>query len=79
MAFWDRGREAWRMRRAYLGASKEVFDAGVFAILRATQSFNERGEMGRQYSIFSDTQSATARVTHDGCGPAQALAKAVLA
>ena len=56
-----------------------MFDAEVFALLRATQNFNERKELDQHYTVFSDSQAAIARITHDGCGPAQALAKAVIA
>ena len=61
------------------GTNKEVFDAEVFALLRATQNFNERKESDQYYTVFSDSQAAIARITHDGCGPAQALARAVIA
>ena len=63
----------------YLGKNKEAFDAEVFAILRAVRLLDERGESGREYTIFSDAQAAVARVQHDRCGPSQALAKAVVA
>ena len=56
-----------------------MFDAEVFALLRATQNFNERKESDQHYTVFSDSQAAIARITHDRCGPAQALAKAVIA
>ena len=77
VALWDNG---GRVRRgAYLGKNKEVFDAEVFAILRAVRLLNERGESGRGYTIFSDPQAAISRIQHDRCGPAQSLAKAVIA
>lgn len=52
MAFWKDGR--WARRGAYLGRSKEVLDAEVFAVLRAVRLLNGRGESGRNYTIFSD-------------------------
>ena len=62
----------------FLGTNKEVFDAEVFAILRAVRLLNERGEFGRDYTIFSDSQAAVARIQHTDCGPAQALARATV-
>ena len=44
MAFWERG--GWVKRVTYLGKNKEVFDAEVFAILRAARLLIERGEEG---------------------------------
>ena len=55
------------------------FDAEVFALLRAIQNLNERKESDQHYTVFSDSQAAIARITHDGCGPAQALARAAIA
>ena len=57
---------------------KEVFDAKVFAILQAVKAVNARGKENQSYTVFSDSQAATARIRHDGCGPAQALARAVV-
>ena len=68
----------WTERGTYLGTNKEVFDAEVFAILRAVRLLHERAEEGQIYTIFSDSQAAVARIQHDGCGPAQALARAVI-
>ena len=45
----------------------------------ATKEFNERRETGQTYTIFSNAQAAITRVTHDGCGSAQALARGFLA
>ena len=56
-----------------------MFDAEVFAPLRATQNFNEREEPDQHYTVFSDSQAAITRITHDECGLAQALARAVIA
>ena len=72
-----RGRE-WVSRGTYLGRNKEVFGAEVFAILQAIRLLNERDETGGEYTVFLDAQTATARVQHDRCGPAQALARAVI-
>lgn len=79
IAFWDEKRGRWHRRGTFLGGNKEVFDAEVFALVRAARELNERGEAGQRYTIFADAQAAIARITHDGCGPAQALAVAFLA
>ena len=41
IAFWDEGRGEWFRRGVFLGDNKEVFDAEVFALLRAAREFNE--------------------------------------
>ena len=74
--WWEEGR--WRGTGTFLGTNKEVFDAEVYAILQAIRLLNARGECGRSYTIFSDSQAAVARVQHTDCGPAQALASAVV-
>lgn len=51
--FWKEGR--WAKRVAYLGSSKKVFDAEVFAILRVVHLLREREEAGQEYTIFSDS------------------------
>ena len=71
--------DRWIKRAVYLGKNKEVFDVEVFAILRAAKLLEKRGERGGAYTVFSDSQAAIARVQHDGTGPAQALAKAMVA
>ena len=76
MAWWEDG--GWTGRGTYLGTNKEVFGAEAFAILRAVGLLNERGEEGRAHTIFSDSQAVVARIQHGGCGPAQALAIAVI-
>ena len=43
------------------GHQQEVFDAKVFAILRAVRLLSERGEEGQAYTIFSDSQAAVSR------------------
>ena len=57
-----------------MGKNKEVFDAEVFAVGQALQVLNRRGEEGREYTIFSDSQAALTRVQHDRTGPGQGLA-----
>ena len=76
---WPSGRAGGGVKRGtYLGKNKEVFDAEVFAILRAIRLLSKRNETGRDYMVFSDAQTAIARVQHDRCGPAQVLARAVI-
>ena len=73
-----RGGERWVKRGAYLGRNKEALDAEVYAIMRVVRLLDEREERGQDYTAFSDSQAAIARVQHDRTGPAQALAKAVI-
>ena len=40
--------------------------------MRAVRLLDERGERGQGYTVFSDSQTAIARVQHDRTGPAQA-------
>ena len=70
---WKEG-GGWRGRNSYLGTNKEIFDAEVFAILQAVKALNEQEESGEEYTVFTDSQAAVARIRHDKCGPAQALA-----
>ena len=65
---------SWKERGKYLGKSKEVFDAEIFAIGQALEELNGREERNRRYTIFSDSQAALSRVQHDRTGPGQALA-----
>ena len=67
----------WRGRGTYL-STNEVFGAEVFAILQVIRLLNERGERGQVYTTSPDSQAAVARVQHSDCGPAQALARAVI-
>ena len=46
--------EGWIGRRFHLGTNKEIFDAEVYAIYQALRVFEERGQAGRKYTIFSD-------------------------
>ena len=75
VAWWKNG--GWAGGGTYLGTNKEVFGAEVFAILRAVRLLNEQGEEGQDYTVFSDSHEAVAKIQHGGCGPAQALARAV--
>ena len=45
-------REAgWAGRRYHLGRNKEVYDAELYALYRATKVLEERGEENRNYTI----------------------------
>ena len=68
----------WKGEGIFLGTNKEVFDAEVYAIHRAVELLNERGEAGQSYTVFSDSQAAIFQVQHEECGPAQALARAAV-
>ena len=75
---WQTVREGWTGRRFYLGDNKEVFDTEVFAILQALRVFNERGQSGKEYTIFSDCQPAIQRARSDQLGPGQCWARAII-
>ena len=77
VAFKEEG--GWKREGTYLGKNKEVFDAEVFAIGRALEVLNSRGERSKQYTIFSDSQAALSRIQHDRTGPGQALAIGAIA
>ena len=74
MAFWREGR--WERRVTYLANNKEVYDAEVFAILRAVSSSAREASRG---GLTPFSQADISRVQHDRCGPVQALGKTVLA
>ena len=74
---WQTVQENWTGRRFYLGDNKEVFDAEVFAILQALK-FDERGQSGKEYTIFSDCQPAIQRARSDQLGPGQCWARAII-
>ena len=65
-------------RRFYLGDNKEVFDAEVFAILQALRVFDERGQSGKEYTIFSDCQPAIQRARSDQPGLGQCWTCAII-
>lgn len=56
-----------------------MFDAEVFATMRATRLLSKRGESGQSYTTFSDSQTVISRIQHDRGGPAQALERATIA
>ena len=68
---WQTEQEVWTGKRFFLGDNKEVFDAGVFAILQALKVFDERRQSGREYTIFSNYQPAIQRARSDQPGPGQ--------
>ena len=72
------GREQVGQKGNFPGQNKEAFDAEAFAILQAFNHLDDRGERGRQYTVFSDSQVAIARAQHDRTGPGQALAKGAI-
>ena len=74
---WQQGGE-WREEGVFLGTNKEVFNVEVFAIHRAVDLLNRRGEREQHYTVVSDSQVGIFRVQHEECGPAQALARATI-
>ena len=56
----------------------QVFDAEVYAIYQALRVFEERGQTGRKYTVFSDCQPAIRRALSDALGPGQQWARAII-
>ena len=75
-AWWQEGE--WRGDGSFLSTNKEVFDAEVYALLRAIRLLSDRGETGVSYTVFSDSQAAMFRLLHEECGLAQVLARAAI-
>ena len=50
----------------------------MFAILQALKVFDERGQSGKEYTIFSDCQPAIQRARADQLGPGQCWARAII-
>ena len=68
----------WRSRRFFLGSNKEVFDAELYAIYQTMGTLEAKGQTGRWYTVFSDSQAAIRRAVHDGLGPGQQWARATI-
>ena len=71
------GEAGWAGRRYRLGKNKEVFDAELYALYRATKILEERGEQGQDYTILSDSTAALARARSDSTGPGQLFTIAI--
>jgi ribonuclease HI len=69
-------RGEWKEEGSYLGKRKEVFDAEVYAILRALRKAVDKveNEEIERITIFSDSTTAIQRVQHTQIGPGQAMA-----
>lgn len=72
---WKEG-EQWKEERSYLGKKKEVFDAEVYAIMRAMRKATEidNNERVDKITIFSNSTTAIRRVQDTEPGPGQAMA-----
>ena len=68
---WQTAQEDWTGRGFFLGDSKVVFDAEVFAILQALRVFDKRRQSGKEYTVFSDCQPAIQRARTDQLEPGQ--------
>ena len=53
-----------------------MFDAEVFAICQALETFEARNEEGTQYTVFSGFTASLTRAMSDRIGPWQAFARA---
>jgi hypothetical protein len=75
--------DEWTGLKYRLGRNKEVFDAELFAILQASVLIRDEGaimigEGIQKISIFTDSQAALNRIQHDGIGPGQTWASAII-
>jgi hypothetical protein len=73
----------WMGLKYRLGRNKEVFDAALFAILQATVLIRNEGavmigEGIQKISIFTDSQATLNRIQHNGIGPGQTWASAII-
>jgi len=69
---WRKGRR-WARRKVHMGYYQEAYDAECAAIARAlavAAGRAKRYKLGR-VRIFTDTQAAITRMTHDEPGPGQ--------
>jgi hypothetical protein len=70
--------ESWTWGGHHLGTGKEVLDAELYAILRATLKFAISTECNKNFTIFSDSQAAILRYRNDCRGPGQAMARVII-
>lgn len=70
--------EDWTGQTSHLGTNKEVYDAELLAIEQAIRRFIDRNQQTRNYTIFSDSQSAIERCRNDKSGPGQAIARSII-
>ena len=52
------GEAGWTGRRYHLGRNKEVYDAELYALYRALQTFDSREEWNRRYTISSNSSAS---------------------
>jgi ribonuclease HI len=79
---WKEGTE-WTGLKYRLGRNKEVFDAELFALLRATIMIGDQveemiSEEVQKIIIFTDSQAALNRIQHNEPGPGQTWASAII-
>jgi ribonuclease HI len=75
--------DEWTGLKYRLGTNKEIFDAELFAILRATVMIRDKAvgmivEGIQKAVIFTDSQAALNRIQHNGIGPGQTWASAII-
>ena len=75
---WNRRGEGWTGKRFRPGTNKEVFGAEAFATYQALRTFEEGGESGRSFTVFSDSQSAIRRVLTNALIPGKQWAIAII-
>jgi ribonuclease HI len=73
----------WTGLKYRLGRNKEVFDAELYAILRATVMARDhvselKSDGIDRLIIFTDSQASLSRIQHNGSGPGQTWASAII-
>jgi ribonuclease HI len=76
-------RNEWTGLKYRLGRNKEVFDAKLYAILRATVMARDhtselKSDGIDRLIIFTDSQASLCRIQHNGSGPGQTWASAII-
>jgi ribonuclease HI len=79
---WEEGTQ-WAELKYRLGHNKEVFDAELFALLQATIMVRDEvedmiKEGVQKIIIFTDSQATLNRIQHNGPGPVQTWASAII-
>ena len=58
-----------------LSNSQTAFDAELYAVVKGLELLAIRGEPGRSFRVFTDSQATILRLQSDAPGPGQSLAR----
>lgn len=72
------GEARWTGRSYHLGRNKEMFDAELYALYRASKILEERGEESQNCIIWTNSAAALNRTASDEMGPGQRFALALM-